>query len=52
MSLKLRRKISRSGRGLNLRVPSDIAKALEIDEDSEVLIWIENTRMIVEKATD
>ena len=50
MSLKLRRKISESGRGLTLRVPADIAKALEISSTSEVLIWIEDTRMIVEKA--
>ena len=52
MSLKLRRKISRSGRGLNLRIPTDIARALDIDEDSEVLIWIEGTKIIVELATE
>jgi antitoxin component of MazEF toxin-antitoxin module len=47
--LKLKRSVSRSGRGLVLRVPTDVAAALEIDENSEVLIWIEDTRMIVKK---
>ena len=52
MGLQLKRNISRSGRGLVLRIPADIVKALGFTEKSKVLIWIEDKRMIVELAKD
>lgn len=47
MGLRLRRNISKSGRGLVLRIPADIVAALKLASDSEVWIWIEDKRMIV-----
>ena len=52
MVLKLKRNISRSGRGLVLRIPADIVRATNLTEDSEVWIWIEDNKIIVEKAKD
>ena len=52
MGLRLKRSVSKSGRGLVLRIPADVVKALKFTEDSEVWIWIEDNRMIVEKAEE
>ena len=52
MGLRLKRSISRSGRGLVLRIPADIVKALNFTEDSQVWIWIEDSRIIMEKVED
>lgn len=52
MGLRLKRNISRSGRGLVLRIPADIVRALKLTEDSQVWIWLEDGKMIVEKAED
>jgi AbrB family looped-hinge helix DNA binding protein len=48
MSLKLRRTISRSGRGLVLRIPKDVENTLELKEGQEVDIWVENGKLIIE----
>jgi len=46
--LKLRRKLSRSGRGTVLRIPSDIEEALGLKGDEEVLVSKAGRRIIVE----
>ena len=46
--LKLRRKLSRSGRGTVLRIPSDIERSLGIKGDEEVTISKAGRRIIVE----
>jgi len=48
MSLKLRRKISESGRTLALRIPKDIEISLNIKTGDEVDIWIEEGKMIIQ----
>ena len=48
LQLKLRRKFSRSGRTLVLRVPKDIENQLNLTEKTEVYIWIEDGRIIME----
>ena len=52
MSLKLRRKVSMSGRSLVLRIPRDIERMLNLSEDTEVDIWIMNGQIIVEPLKD
>ena len=46
--LKLRRKLSRSGRGTVLRIPSDIERSLGIKGDEEVMISKAGRKIIVE----
>lgn len=46
--LKLRRKLSRSGRGTVLRIPSDIERSLGIRGDEEVVISKAGRKIIVE----
>ena len=46
--LKLRRKLSRSGRGTVLRIPSDIEDALGLKGDEEVLVSKAGRKIIVE----
>ena len=47
--LKLRRKLSRSGRGVVLRIPSDIQVSLDLDGDEEVILSkIGKNKIIVE----
>ena len=46
--LKLRRKLSRSGRGTVLRIPSDIERSLGIRGDEEVTISKAGRKIIVE----
>lgn len=46
--LKLRRKLSRSGRGTVLRIPSDIERSLGITGDEEVTISKAGRKIIVE----
>jgi len=46
--LKLRRKLSRSGRGTVLRIPSDIERSLGIKGDEEVTISKAGRKIIVE----
>jgi AbrB family looped-hinge helix DNA binding protein len=48
MSLKLRRKISESGRTLALRIPKDIEKSLNIKTGDEVDLWIEDGKIIIQ----
>ena len=48
MALKLRRKLSQSGRSLVLRIPRDVERMLNLSEETKVNIWIENNRIIVE----
>ncbi len=48
-SLSLKRKLSESGRGLVLRIPSDIARAMHLTKNSEVEISIKEPKeMLVE----
>src|SRR2546422_10789010 len=46
--LKLRRKLSRSGRGTVLRIPSDIERSLGLRGDEEVSISKAGRRIIIE----
>ena len=46
--LKLRRRLSRSGRGTVLRIPSDIEEALGLRGNEEVLVSKAGRRIIVE----
>ena len=46
--LKLRRKLSRSGRGTVLRIPSDIERSLDIKGNVEVMISKVGRKIIVE----
>ena len=48
MQLRLKRKFSRSGRTLVLRIPKDVEEQLHLNEATEVFIWIENNRIIIE----
>jgi antitoxin component of MazEF toxin-antitoxin module len=48
MQLRLRRKFSRSGRTLVLRIPKDIEEQLHLNEATEVFIWIENNKIVIE----
>jgi len=48
LQLKLRRKLSKSGLTLVLRIPRDIEKQLSLTENTEVLIWIKNGKVIIE----
>ena len=49
MALKLRRKLSESGRSLVLRIPKDIERTLNLGNGDEVDIWIEEGKIIVKK---
>jgi antitoxin component of MazEF toxin-antitoxin module len=46
-SLKLRRKLSKSGLTLVLRIPKDVERQLNLSEDTEVEIWIENDKIVL-----
>jgi YgiT-type zinc finger domain-containing protein len=46
--LKLKRRLSRSGRGTVLRIPSDIEDALGLKGDEEVLVSKAGRKIIVE----
>src|SRR3989475_11186608 len=46
--LKLRRKLSRSGRGTVLRIPSDIERSLHLRGDEEVLVSKAGKKIIIE----
>jgi antitoxin component of MazEF toxin-antitoxin module len=46
--LKLRRKLSRSGRGTVLRIPIDIEQALRLKGNEEVLVSKAGRKIIVE----
>lgn len=49
MSLKLKRRLSESGRTLVLRIPKDIERALGLKAGSEVHIWIEKGKIFIER---
>ena len=46
--LKLRRKLSRSGRGTVLRIPTDIERSLQLRGDEEVLVSKAGKKIITE----
>lgn len=46
--LKLRRKLSRSGRGTVLRIPSDIERSMGLKGDEEVFVSKAGKKIIVE----
>src|SRR2546427_1472122 len=46
--LKLRRKLSRSGRGTVLRIPTDIERSLQLRGDEEVLVSKAGKKIIIE----
>jgi antitoxin component of MazEF toxin-antitoxin module len=48
MSLKLKRTLSESGRSLVLRIPKDIQRTFNLKAESEIYIWIENGKIIIE----
>ena len=48
MSLKLRRKLSESGRSLVLRIPRDVERVLSMRGGDEVDLWVEDGRVIIE----
>jgi len=45
----LHRTLSSNGKSLILRIPKDIANALDLTHKDEVEIWIDGKRVIVEK---
>ena len=49
MALKLRRKISESGRSLVLRIPKDIERTINLNNGDEVDIWLEENQIIIKK---
>jgi len=52
MSLKLRRTISRSGRGLVLRIPKDVEYTLKLKAGQEVQVWLDKGRIIIEPVSN
>ena len=46
--LKLRRKLSRSGRGTVLRIPADIERSLNLTGEEEVLISKAGKKIVIE----
>src|SRR3989441_12157886 len=46
--LKLRRKLSRSGRGTVLRIPTDIERSLHLRGDEQVLVSKAGKKIIIE----
>lgn len=50
--LSLRRKLSESGRGLILRIPSDIARAMHLTKDSEVEIKVKDSKELLIEITE
>lgn len=50
-SLSLHRTLSSDGKSLILRIPKDIATALNLSSKDEVEIWVDGQRVIVEKAS-
>jgi len=47
--LKLYRKLSRSGRTLVLRIPTDLEKQMELREETEVAITKVGSKIVIEK---
>jgi antitoxin component of MazEF toxin-antitoxin module len=47
--LKLYRKLSRSGRTLLLRIPSDLERQMELKEETEVAITKIGSKIVIEK---
>src|SRR3989442_3252083 len=47
--LKLRRKLSRSGRGTVLRIPTDIERSLHLRGDEQVLVSKAGKKIIIER---
>ncbi len=46
---KNRRTISESGRSLVLQIPKDVERTLSLKSGDIVNIWIENSRIVIEK---
>jgi len=46
--LKLRRKLSRSGRGTVLRIPTDIERSMRLQGDEQVLVSKAGKKIIIE----
>jgi DNA-directed RNA polymerase subunit RPC12/RpoP len=46
--LKLRRKLSRSGRGTVLRIPTDIERSMHLQGDEQVLVSKAGKKIIIE----
>lgn len=47
-SLKLYRHLSKSGRGLIFRIPSDLEKQLKLDENTEIAITKVGNKIVIE----
>ncbi len=50
-AFSLHRTLSSDGKSLILRIPKDIVHALNLSSSDEVEIWVDNKRVIVEKAS-
>lgn len=48
--MTLHRTLSTDGKSLILRIPKDVANALDLSSKDEVEIWVDGERVIVEKA--
>jgi len=48
MALKLKRKISESGRTLALRIPKDIERTLQLEAGDEIELWVEDGKIIIQ----
>jgi antitoxin component of MazEF toxin-antitoxin module len=47
MALKLRRKLSESGRSLVLRIPRDIERILNMKNGDEADLWVEDDKIVI-----
>ena len=50
-AFSLHRTLSSDGKSLILRIPKDIVHALNLSSKDEVEIWVDNKRVILEKAS-
>jgi AbrB family looped-hinge helix DNA binding protein len=48
MTLRLRRKISESGRSLVLRIPKDIERTLQLKAGDAIDIWVEEGNILIQ----
>ena len=48
MSLKLKRTISESGGSLVLRIPKDVERLLSLKAGSDIYIWVENGKIVID----
>lgn len=50
--LKMYRKLSRSGKNLTLRIPADLVRQLDLDENTEIIITKLGSKIILESVNN